>query len=287
MFRPDSARAYSGLEDRADRLRREGEDEEVLVLLAGLPADAVAVPAPVQPQRDRGRVEDIRPGALAAARRDACEPQHVLEREPYARPEGDAVVLLGRVRRLPQTGRGLHQGTPPWEADEVQPAWEHIEKNETASYAAVYDLAGAYYDKTYDNLLVCCLETYQGAQTHQGETFELDFSVDGAAVKTMVVQPATIKLKAGDNPSRLTFKFNDKTGLISGSVVSAAAGKACQYKGVLVLGLGGIDCGCGEMPEEGLLPFAAGSYYYRDKLQVGTTSVSIKRGGGIDIDAQQ
>lgn len=58
-------------------------------------------------------------------------------------------------------------------------------------------------------------------------------------------------------------------------------------QGVLVLGLGGIDCGCGEMPEEGLLPFAAGSYYYRDKLQVGTTSVSIKRGGGIDIDAQQ
>ena len=171
--------------------------------------------------------------------------------------------------------------------DDVEPAWEHIEKNEAASFAAAYDLAGAYYDKTYDNLLVCCLETYQGAQTHQGETFELDFSVDGAAVKTMVVQPATIKLKAGDNPSRLTFTFNDKTGLISGSVVSAAAGKACQYKGVVVLGLGGIDCGCGEVPEEGLLPFAAGSYYYSDKLQVGTTSLSIKRGGGIDIDAQQ
>ena len=99
----------SGMEDRGDRIGREGQGEEVLVQLAGVPADALAVPAPVQSQRDRGRLEDIRGGAVAGAWHDAREPQHVLERQPHARPEGDADVLLDRVRHLPQRGAGLHK----------------------------------------------------------------------------------------------------------------------------------------------------------------------------------
>ena len=109
MFRPDRAGAHSGMEDRGDRIGREGQGEEVLVQLAGVPADALAVPAPVQPQRDRGRLEDIRGGAVAGAWHNACESQHVLQREPHARPEGDADVLLDRVRHLPQRGAGLHK----------------------------------------------------------------------------------------------------------------------------------------------------------------------------------
>ena len=40
----------------------------------------------------------------------------------HARPEGDADVLLDRVRHLPQRGAGLHKGAPPREAVEVQAA---------------------------------------------------------------------------------------------------------------------------------------------------------------------
>ena len=73
MFRADCARASSCLEDRGAGRRREDKGPEVLVHLAGLPADAVAVPAPVQPERDRGRVADIRAGALAHTRHIARE----------------------------------------------------------------------------------------------------------------------------------------------------------------------------------------------------------------------
>ena len=73
-------------------------------------------------------------------------------------------------------------------------------------------------------------------------------------------------------------RFPPRKGKIEDDECQDSAGRACRPSG---------DCVCGEVPEEGLLPFAAGSYYYSDKLQVGTTSVSIKRGGGIDIDAQQ
>ena len=61
-------------------------------------------------------------GAVAGAWHNARESQHVLQREPHARPEGDADVLLDRVRHLPQRGAGLHKRTPPREAIEVQAA---------------------------------------------------------------------------------------------------------------------------------------------------------------------
>ena len=48
-------------------------------------------------------------GAVAGAWHNARESQHVLQREPHARPEGDADVLLDRVRHLPQRGAGLHK----------------------------------------------------------------------------------------------------------------------------------------------------------------------------------
>ena len=127
MFRTGCARTHTGMEDRGDRIGREGQGEEVLVKLPGVPADALAVPAPVQPQRDRGRLEDIRGGAVAGARHNTRESQHVLQREPHARPEGDADVLLDRVRHLPQRGAGLHKRTPPREAVQVQ-ATRHLRR---------------------------------------------------------------------------------------------------------------------------------------------------------------
>ena len=66
MFRPDCARTHTGMEDRGDRIGREGQGEEVLVKLPGVPADALAVPAPVQPQRDRGRGVQPLQGTLQA-----------------------------------------------------------------------------------------------------------------------------------------------------------------------------------------------------------------------------
>ncbi len=169
--------------------------------------------------------------------------------------------------------------------DDVLPVWEHTEKNAGASYSLKYGLAGAYYDKVYDNLLSCCEETYQGSDTHQGESFELDFGIDGTSVKKVVVQSAKMALQAGDNPRSLTLKFDDKTGLVSGTFKDGSASRT--YKGVVVLGLGGIDCGCGELPPDGLLPFAAGSYYYSGKVEIGGKNVSVKLGGNIDIDKKE
>ena len=80
MFRPDCARAYSRLEDRGDCREREGQGEEVLVQLAGLPPHAVAVPVSVQPERNHGCLEDLRAGTFAHTWPIAYEPQHVLER---------------------------------------------------------------------------------------------------------------------------------------------------------------------------------------------------------------
>lgn len=169
--------------------------------------------------------------------------------------------------------------------DDVLPAWEHTERNAGASYSLKYGLAGAYYDRVYDNLLSCCEETYQGSDTHQGESFELDFGIDGVSVKKVMVQSAKVALATGDNPRSVTLKFDDKTGIISGTFKDEKASRT--YKGVVVLGLGGIDCGCGELPPEGLLPFAAGSYYYSGKVQIDGKNVSVKLGGKIDIDKKE
>ena len=169
--------------------------------------------------------------------------------------------------------------------DLVKPVWEHTEKNAAAGYVVEYGFAGSYYDKKNDNLLACCLETYQGINTHQGESVDLDFGIDGTSVKKVVVQSAKMALQAGDNPRSLTLKFDDKTGLISGTFKDGSATRT--YKGVVVLGLGGIDCGCGELPPEGLLPFAAGSYYYSGKVEIDGKNVTVKLGGKIDIDKKE
>ena len=124
MFRADCARASSCLEDRGAGRRREDKGPEVLVHLAGLPADAVAVPAPVQPERDRGRVADIRAGALAHTRHIAREQVLNLKLSGEQRRLVDEELKRRGLPGLEEDeARGempVYDATPSWGAQDTQ-----------------------------------------------------------------------------------------------------------------------------------------------------------------------
>ncbi len=161
--------------------------------------------------------------------------------------------------------------------DEVVPLWQHIEKTAPlADYAVRFNLYGAFYHKQ-DSLLTCCKNAY--------DVSTLDFLVDGASVNKVNVKMASMALvntTTATNPQRVSMTLKDTTGVITGSVRNAD-GTTCKYAGVVLLGWGGIDCGCFDTPEE-FQPFAAGSYYYTKRETVGGKSLSLKRGGNVAID---
>ncbi len=161
---------------------------------------------------------------------------------------------------------------------DVIPTWDHIEKVESASYTATFELYGAYYDKINDNLLTCCMESYSDREV-------LDFNVDADAIGLVNVSPAKIAIDSASNPNKVTLSFNDKTGIITRAFKNSE-GVTRNYVGVVLLGWGGIDCGCGEVPIK-YQPFAAGSYYYSEKMVIDGKSLTVKRGGSIAIDASK
>lgn len=169
------------------------------------------------------------------------------------------------------------------------PEWTHTEKAvPDASYTVAFDLAGAWYDKDKDSLFACCWDG------NMGMTRVRPFMVDDVKINDVTIKPASLALvntSSTTNPNKLTLKFNDSTGVITGTFKSSD-GVSCNFAGVLLLG-NFVDDGeggctiCGDGAETlTFQPFAGGSYYYSQKQIFGTKSLTLKKGGNITIEAK-
>lgn len=157
--------------------------------------------------------------------------------------------------------------------------WSHTEsKTDLACFENAYKAYGCYYNKAKDDLLDCCEKTFSSTN--------LTFIVDGANEVASVTVTSSA-MSVAKNAQSLTGSFNRSTGLYTGSF-KTLDGVKVSYKGVILIGWGGIDCGCGDEPIAYPEPFVAGSYYYGDKLPYNDgkrdQTLAVKRGGKITVE---
>ena len=98
MLRVNHQPVRPRLQDRGVRERGEAQGESVFLRLASLPADALAVPPPLQPERARGRLEDLPAGAFAHTGDGRREPEHVLLR--YLKYKSGATCSYSRFAAI-------------------------------------------------------------------------------------------------------------------------------------------------------------------------------------------
>ena len=156
-------------------------------------------------------------------------------------------------------------------ADDIATFWRHIERK-VDGFEYEYGVYGSYFKPNQEDLLCCCNECYaDGGQEAQDEMV-LEFKVDNVVIANVGVGSRTIKVLA-DNPNSVSIAYRPATGLISGTFKND--GRTYGYKGIVLPGWGGVDCGCTPGGSE-FKPFVCGAYFDR----VG----GIKTGGRVDVD---
>ena len=152
----------------------------------------------------------------------------------------------------------------------VKPTWSHFEKN--AEYEIEYQVYGAYFNPNKEDLQCCCNTCYSGGGT---DPVELELNIDGVSVGQVQVSSNKIEVvNLKKEATNATVSYKPATGLVSGTFKNDE-GKTLSYKGILLLGWGGITCDCGDASDS-YKPFMCGSYF--EKVN------GVKIGGKIDID---